>query len=539
MARLLAVGRALVSQLDLDALLAEILTAARDITGARYAAVGVLDPDRTRLARFLTLGIDDRVRHAIGDPPEGRGVLGVLIHHPTALRVDDLSSHPDASGFPAEHPRMTSFLGLPILVRGHAWGNIYLTDKVGSPFDEEDELALTVLAEWASVAIENSGLHRRLTDRTSELERVTQALRTSSQIARSISGESELAPVLHTIAACARTLLGARAVTIALRGDDGLRAAARAGDHREGRGDLPADAHLALAGERCVRHGSGPVLAPLRFRGEALGVLAAWMPDAERTAVVDADLEEFLLSFSATAATAVTTARSAELERLRHAMEAADAERGRWARELHDETLQGLGGLRLLLTSALRSSQPGQLRLAVESAVEQLTTEADTLRLLITELRPAALDELGLEPAIESLVARLQAAEGLEVRTALDIGAEAGDLGAELETATYRVVQEALSNVAKHAGAERVSVVARRDGDRIVIEVADDGVGFDPSLPRDGFGVTGMRERIRLAGGTLRVETAPGEGTRLHAVMPIPPHLPAAHGDAAGAARTG
>jgi len=369
--RLIAVGRALVQQLDLEALLTQIADVAREVTGARYAAIGVLDEVRAELERFLARGIDEATRAQIGDLPRGHGILGLLIRDPRPLRLHDLREHPRSYGFPAHHPPMRTFLGVPIVVRGRAWGNLYLTDKRdGDDFDAADEEAAVILADWAAVAIDNAG----------------------------------------------------------------------------------------------------------RF----------------------------------------------EQQRLRDTLAAAEQERRRWARELHDETLQGLGGLQVLLSSALRRSEPEQVETAVRAAVGEIGTEIEKLRTLITELRPAALDELGLQPALESLADRVAAVEGVVVTTDVDLGDAAGAegrLAPELETAVYRLVQEALTNVVKHAHAERVEVVVGAGGGRVELTVSDDGRGFDPDAPHGGFGLIGMQERVVLAGGTLELRSAPGEGTTVSATL--------------------
>jgi GAF domain-containing protein len=145
--RLIEVGRTLVSQLDLETVLGRVLAAAREMTGARYAALGILDPDRQRLERFITSGIDDETRARIGNLPEGRGVLGVLISEPQPLRLVDVAEHPRSYGFPDHHPPMRTFLGVPILIRGEAYGNLYLTDKERGEFDEADEESVVILAD--------------------------------------------------------------------------------------------------------------------------------------------------------------------------------------------------------------------------------------------------------------------------------------------------------------------------------------------------------------------------------------------------------
>ena len=152
--RLIDVGRSMVAELDLDALLERLLEVAREVTGARYAALGILDDRRERLERFLTVGIDAETQASIGDLPRGHGVLGVLIEDPRPLRLSDVGAHPRSYGFPLGHPPMRSFLGVPILIDGEAWGNLYLTEKQGGPFDDQDEEAVVVLADWAAVAVE-------------------------------------------------------------------------------------------------------------------------------------------------------------------------------------------------------------------------------------------------------------------------------------------------------------------------------------------------------------------------------------------------
>ena len=213
------------------------------------------------------------------------------------------------------------------------------------------------------------------------------------------------------------------------------------------------------------------------------------------------------------------TAKSVARSLLRSSIEASEQSRRRWARELHDETLQGIGGLAMLLSSALATGDDAALRRAVGQALDQTTLEIRTLRGLIAELRPAALDDLGLGPAIETLVERSAASSGFAVRTELDLrGGER--LAPDIESTIYRLVQEALTNVVKHAEAGEVLVrLAARDG-AIAVLVRDDGRGFDPDRPCEGFGLTGMRERVALAGGSLQVSSCRGGPTTIEALVP-------------------
>jgi two-component system, NarL family, sensor histidine kinase DevS len=203
-------------------------------------------------------------------------------------------------------------------------------------------------------------------------------------------------------------------------------------------------------------------------------------------------------------------------------VEAADQARARWARELHDETLQGLTGVRMVLSAGLAREDQGALHRAAETADAHLAEEMRKLRDLIAELRPAALDDLGLGPAIESLAKRQAAIGGLAVELDIDIES-ARRLDRDTETAIYRIVQEALSNAVKHASADAVSLRVSQLPDRVQVAVEDDGRGFDPDAVRAGFGLTGMRERALLAGGRLWVSSADGGPTRVAAVLPLPP----------------
>jgi signal transduction histidine kinase len=265
------------------------------------------------------------------------------------------------------------------------------------------------------------------------------------------------------------------------------------------------DAHTAL-------------LVPMLHRATAVGVLAAFDRGSEG-APFTAELEQLLRTFASSAANAVTIHRSVEADRLRATIMAADAERGRWARELHDQTLQALGGLRVLLASALRRGDTGSWELAMRQAIEDIELEIDNLRAIITDLRPSLLDDIGLLPAIEALVDRRRQ-DGLPITTELSLPQEGVSLPADLETTVYRLVQEALTNVVKHANAGGAGVRVVLADDEVSVEVSDDGRGFDTSATAEGFGLVGVRERVYLGGGTLELESG-GEGTTVRARLPL------------------
>jgi len=521
--RLIDVGRGLVAQLDLEAVLSEVIEVARELTGARYAALGVLDEDRRELERFIYVGIDEETRAEIGDLPRGRGVLGELIRNPAPLRLREVDAHPRSYGFPPGHPPMRSFLGVPIVVRGQAYGNLYLTEKEGGEFDEADEEAVTILAEWAAVTIFNVRLYSQSEEERAALERAVHGLEATTEIARAVGGETDRSRVLETIAKRVRALVGARSLLVLLRDGQRYEVAATAGEcgadpvgHYLGLDSLtPEGALLAVAALGIDARAALP--APLNFRGRTLGAIVAF-DRVEEGPDFHAEDERLLVAASASAATAVATVQSVTEERLRHSMRAAERERARWARELHDSILQGLGSRRVLLSSALKRGDGPQLAESVGEAVEEIRRDIEELRALISELRPATLDQLGLRAAVEDLAERVVGGAGIEL--SIDLSIEAERLGSELETAVYRLVQEALTNVAKHSGASSATLrLIERDG-RLDMFVSDDGCGFDPDAERRGFGLIGMRERAELAGGQLQIESKPGSGTRMTASIP-------------------
>jgi signal transduction histidine kinase len=541
--RLLDVGRELVTELDLGVVLDRVLQTAREITKARYAALGILNEQRTELEQFLTSGVEEQVKSAIGALPRGRGVLGTLIEHPQPLRLADVGRHPSSYGFPAGHPVMRSFLGVPIRIRGRAWGNLYLTEKEGGEFSEHDEEAAVILADWAAVAIDNARLYETSERRRQEAEKAIRGLEATRDVAVAIGGEIALENVLELIVKRGRALVGARSLVIMLREGHELVVQASAGHVQEMRGTrLPiaestsgqvlerrrperitdVAARLRIAPTQFgVADPQTALLVPMVYRGHGVGVLAAF-DRGDGSSVFSEDDEQLLRAFAASAATAVALAQSVQADRLRSSLAAADAERRRWARELHDETLQGLGGLRVLLSSARRGDDLEQAQTAMGEAVEHIEREIANLRSIITELRPAVLDELGLRTAIEALLDRHREQSGFEIDGKLALpgpSSEEARLGEDLETTVYRLVQEALTNVVKHARASRVSVTVGASEGELLVEVRDDGAGFDPDVASDGFGLAGMRERVALAGGTLSIHSGE-QGTLMRACLP-------------------
>jgi signal transduction histidine kinase len=540
--RIFDLGRGLVA-ISVEDVLDQILDAAMEITGARYAALGVLNEQRTELERFIAVGIDPDTRRRIGDLPRGRGVLGVLIDDPRPLRLPDVGRHHQSYGFPDGHPPMHSFLGVPIVIGEEPWGNLYLTEKEGGEFTDADEEAVVILADWAATAIDNARVYEISERRRVELERAVRGLEATHDIATAIGSETSLERVLELIVKRGRALVDANAIVIMLREGDVLVVAASAGHVADMSGvRLPLD--KSTSGQVLVRgqaerigdvanrlriapsefgvpDAKTALLVPMASRGETVGVVAAFDRGPEHEAFSEED-EQLLRTFAATAANAIAMAQSVEANRLRSAVAAADAERSHWARELHDETLQGLGGLRVLLASALQRGDPDKYEPTMRGAIEEIETAIGNLRAIISDLRPSALDDLGLRAALTSLIERrghddFQVVGDLKLPDPREGEAR---LSPELETTVYRLVQESLTNVGKHARASTVRVSVAATETDVVVKVQDDGIGFAVDSKTAGFGLAGIRERVYLAGGTLQIQSEAG-GTMLSASLPL------------------
>ena len=533
------------SDLDVDVVLERVLEAACELTGARYAAIGVLDRARGELERFVTAGVDDPTRQQIGVLPRGRGVLGELIADPRPLRLGDVGAHPRSYGFPSGHPPMKTFLGVPVLVAGDPFGNVYLTEKRdGEEFTDEDEHAVVRLAQFAGVAIDHARRYSGVDTQRAQLNRTVQALDATVEIARAIGGETDLEMILELVAKRGRALVSARALVIEHdRGGEMVVAA--------GGGELPAgvigqtvDVRRSLASAalrtastlrledepnrvRFERHGLGRLgfradaglVVPLIFRGQGHGVLIA-LDRLKDGPAFTSDDQRLLEAFATSVAIAIATASSVELERDSQRIAAAEQERARWAYELQDGTLQNLAALRVGLAAQLREDDPDTLQDVVREAVGLLEAEIANLRSLISELRPTVPDDIGVHAAIEGIVERARR-DGLKVALAIDLGGgEAEPNSTELETALYRITQEALTNARKHGGAHHVQVQIQAYDRYVRLTVDDDGRGYDPDTQTDGLGLHSMREHAQLLGGTLQIKSTPGRGTQITVDFP-------------------
>jgi signal transduction histidine kinase len=530
--RLLEAGLVLASDLSLDSLLQRLTGLSAELTGARYAALGVIDQTGSNLERFITHGLDESERAAIGEPPHGRGLLGALIADASPLRLHAIADDPRSVGFPPNHPPMTSFLGVPVLLRGTAYGNLYLTEKQGGgDFTQEDQELVELLASQAAVAIENARLYESAARWSRQLESLL-------EVSSAMAGETSVDRLLELIAERLHDLLEARLVTVALpSGPEQVRIVAAAGEQAD-----------EVTGELLPLHGSktGRVLerrrservdsvlddpevdrvftrrvdaraglwVPLLVQDRPIGVISAYdklsSPDARFTDD-DVRLAEI---FATRAAVAVELSERVERDAVRRIVLAQELERRRLARELHDETGQALTSILLGLKQLEGKEAPEAVAVLRELVVATL----QDVRRLAVELRPKVLDDFGLVPALERL------AHGFGEQTGIAVDLEAGSISErlplEVETAIYRIVQEALTNVVKHARAQRVSVLVTRVNGKIRAVIEDDGTGFDPAELGDGIGLVGMRERIELLDGTLTVESSATSGTTVAAEVP-------------------
>ena len=527
---------AVTSELSIEAVLQRIVEAAAQLTGAKYAALGVIDQTGLGLENFVTTGLDDETRRAIGDLPRGRGILGVLIRDAEPLRLTEIADDPRSVGFPPNHPPMKTFLGVPVLLRGVAYGNLYLTEKAGGEeFTEEDQEIVQLLAAQAAVAIENARLYESAT-------RWGDQLQSLAEVGNALSSELELPRLLDLVVKRLRELIDARLVFIAMpraggetvvetvAADDADRylgvkldparsKTARVLERRRSErvDSLIDDPEIDQQTARFMGARAG-LYVPLVVRGEAIGVIVAQDKQQPDPRFTDEDVR-IAEGFGQRAAVALELSERVAKDALRRVVSGQELERRRLARELHDETGQALTSILLGLKGIEDAQDDEERRRSLLALREQVVATLQDVRRLAVELRPKALDDFGLVAALERL------AETFGEQTNVDVHVETmlGDarLSEEVETALYRIVQEALTNVVKHANARTVSVVLTRKDDRVVVVVEDDGQGFDPLTKReDGLGLVGMKERIELVDGRLTLESGSGQGTTIAVEVP-------------------
>jgi signal transduction histidine kinase len=505
--------------LELRPTLERIVDAAARLAGARYAALGVLDASGEELAQFVTVGIDDDGVAAIGSLPHGRGVLGQLIQDPKPLRLHDITAHPSSYGFPANHPPMSTFLGVPVRIRDEVFGNLYLTEKYGgAEFTAEDEQAVIALASAAAVAVENASLFERS-------ERRGRRVGATSEIQHAVLENTPIDKVLQLVAVRAREVMVGETAQVLLRNHDGvLVVQAAAGPNAEallGR-EIPAAGAVADVVERgaAVQLPRGLELPGLPQSGSAMLVPFSGPDEMAGAMIVNRSGpvrgtpdEEELSALQGFANQASIALRLAGAQADRSAL-ALVRDRERIARDLHDLVIQRLFAVGLTLQGIGAQAQASLSEQLVEAVRDIDRTIADirsTIFGLERDQRSA-----GLRGQIMDTLA--SAAPGLDPELVMDGPIDLSvsrAIGAEL----VAVLAEALSNIVRHAKADRVSVSVRVRGDELTLVVSDDGVGFEMDGRRSGL--RNMAERAEALGGACSIESQRDVGTTIEWRVPL------------------
>jgi signal transduction histidine kinase len=521
--------------LDLHAVLQRIVETAADLVDARYGALGLIDESGERLSDFITVGVTDEERSAIGDLPKGLGLLGHIIEHAEPLRLADLAEHPDRYGFPPGHPPMHSLLGVPIRVRGEVFGNLYLTEKQsGEVFTDVDEELVVGLATAAAVAIENA----RLFERTRHHEAVIEAL---SEVAAKLVAGTARDDVLHLIATRARELVGGDLAAISLLVPDHpptggrLQATVADGDGADSIVGEAFSASQSVAGEvlrtgrpvmvddvgndprvaqQRLRQGFGPALfVPLTDDDGPYGALSVIrLRGSARFTAGDAEL----LGSFATQANVVLELdnRRAQLDRLT-LLESQE----RIARDLHDSAIQRIFAASLMLTGTASQVGDGPLRERIEQAVDELDTATRLIRGVIFDISSRSTSgEPVLRRRVLEVAGDASRPLGFSPHVTFDGPVDTVPTPDQVRQLVH-TLREALSNVARHAHASSADIRITATGTELELTVTDDGAGFSPE--RLGNGVGNMRARAESLGGSFDIGTGPAGGTQLHWSVPV------------------
>lgn len=523
---------AIAGNLDVRQTLERIVAAAAHLAKARYVALGVIDSDGEGLSEFITFGVSDEDAARIGPLPSGHGILGLLITEPRPLRLHDLKQHPKSFGFPANHPPMSSFLGVPVRVGDRVFGNLYLTDKAGGgDFTDDDESAVIALAAAAGVAVENARLF-------GTVRRREQWLDATLSIQQALLRKVDLDTVLRLVTTKARDVLSADIAMAVFEQDDGtLRVSALDGGPEGLLGStLPREGALAdvVAHAATIRLAEGLRIPGLDSVASALivpftgpsgdgGAMLVGTNTARRGRWLGDDDVQALRGFAAQAAIAVDRAQARE----DRAALAVLADRDRIARDLHDVVIQRLFATGLTLQSMSRRTSEPEVGDRLRTAVADLDATIRDIRSAIFELSvdgPVA----DLRAQIRELTAVAHTTLGIRPALVLD-----GPLDSVVPDAIrpdlIAVLMESLANVARHARASHVDIEVSIDTTgpvtALVVQVSDDGVGFETTARRSGL--TNMLRRAEARGGTFAVQSAVGQGTLVRWSVPVTCNAPA------------
>ena len=528
--RLIRSGLELASELDLELVLQRIVHAAVELTDARYGALGVLGPDE-RISSFITVGVTLEQRAAIGDPPTGHGILGLLIDDARPVRIANIAEHAISSGFPPNHPPMTSFLGAPVTSRGRVFGNIYLTNKRDAEaFSAEDEEALVILAAQAAIAIENARLYEEATTRQRWLE-------ATREIATTILSRADAAEALQLVATRARELAGAAISWIvvphagerlAVAYADGVSAPELLGMELPAGGSLSGEvvrSHATIVVTDARSEGrafeplveaadAGPaVFVPLTAHGLAFGSLAVANPPGGAT--FRPELVRLIETFADQAALALEYAKvQGDAERL-----LVLEDRERIAKDLHDGVIQALFAVGMGLQGAASMSRDAELGERIESSVAEIDRVIRDLRNYIFGLRPGILADRQLDNALRTLAEEFGYRS--EVLTVVELDEAVTSELSNVAGDVIQLAREALSNIGRHAGATTCRVSLFRGNGVGVLEIDDDGHGFDLASVRRGEGLTNIEGRAAVLGGTAAITSSPEAGTTVRIELPL------------------
>ncbi|QLE75461.1 GAF domain-containing protein [Streptomyces rectiverticillatus] len=529
----LSVGR----ELDLEHVLRRIVEAAVVLVDARYGALGVIGQDGRTLSQFLTVGLTDEQIKAIGPFPSGHGLLGELIRHPAPLRLPKISEHAASYGFPSGHPPMHSFVGVPISVRDQVFGNLYLTEKRGgADFDAEDEAVLSTLAVAAGVAVDNARLYEESTRRE-------RWLRASARVTTSLMSGSPRQDVMAQIAELAKEITEAELATVSLPLDDGsaLTVEVATGEladairgvvlpvegslvgvvlsEREPVCSLSVDEDPRVSAVPKSLTGLGPAVAvPVKSGETVIGVL--FLARGTGRPVFSQEEIEPLLNFAGQAAMAMELAqRRADAEQL-----TLLEDRDRIARDLHDLAIQRLFATGMTLQSADRFIDHAEASERVQRAVNDLDETIKIIRATIFGLRSReTAPRHGLRTRVVQTVGGAAALLGFAPSLRMEGLLDTRVPRAVIDDAVA-VLEEALTNVVRHARATSIGVCVVNDGRDLVLTVTDDGVG----MPGEGrrSGLRNLAERAERHGGQLLLSAPSGDGTVLTWRVPLPAEQP-------------
>jgi signal transduction histidine kinase len=519
------------SELDLNAVLYRIIEAAVTLVDATYGALGVIG-EGERLSQFLTVGIDEQTRAGIGALPAGRGILGLLIREPRPLRLSNLPDHPNSFGFPPGHPRMTSFLGVPVRVRDEVFGNLYLTEKRGGgEFDEDDERVVVALATAAGVAVENA----RLYDDARRRERWLEA---SAEVTTSLLSGTEPGDALRAVAQRAREIAEARTTFIALptaghslviEVSDGHGAERLQGLAIPVEGTLLGRAFSGSEALTVARLETGDplglaldevtgptMLVQLRDSGGVRGILAVVMDAGSMPFVTQA--AKTLEVFAGHAAVALQLAEARREGERVHLYE----DRDRIARDLHDLVIQRLFASGMALESLARLLDNEAAVTRVRGVVDELDTTIREIRSAIYALQTPA-SGVGVSLRGHLLEAADFATTGLGYAPSVRFdGPVDSVVPPGLAPDLVAVLIEGLSNVARHAKAEHVEVIVTADPAQVSLSIRDDGIGLPETGRRSGL--SNLAERAERHGGSFSALAKPTGGTEIRWQVPLDDH---------------